>query len=397
MPNIFRAQRQRKPDSRDYGLFVVFTVGTFIQMVLPVNGLIRCGLAIAWAGVLINSAMKHREYHQWQWQGTTKASLLKSILGALIGVCFYPIFVIRSVDHMGVDSVEWSPNTILEYLTQTAQLFSQLLVSTEPLVGFLLIPIGWGIFMVLVNLKVAYLYDDDFQKDCNEAQSSEQRKANSISISSRSANRIMAARFFYARPFVLSKQRNLVRISFYKISSQDISENVFAVAFSCLIFLFFVAGAVNMVRFGLLEPTYGDSMASATETSAMIGAMLIPCFFFVVGALLFWVLFVSHFFAIRTIEFRSDKLIMRESVLGFSRRLLRVYVDDLQPLVERRRSTKIPEVRNTALIIDHRGRQVEIAGQLLPEAMDSVQNTYDIYCESDFNQFYNEAQPVLIS
>ena len=88
---------------------------------------------------------------------------------------------------------------------------------------------------------------------------------------------------------------------------------------------------------------------------------------------------------------------MRESVLGFSRRLLRVYVDDLQPLVERRRSTKIPEVRNTALIIAHRGRQVEIAGQLLPEAMDSVQKTYDIYCESDFNQFYNEAQPVLIS
>ena len=285
MPNIFRAQRQRKPDSRDYGLFVVFTVGTFIQMVLPVNGLIRCGLAIAWAGVLINSAMRHREYHQWQWQGTTKASLLKSILGALIGVCFYPIFVIRSVDHMRVDSVEWSPNTVLEYLTQTAQLFSQLLVSTEPIVGFLLIPIGWGVFMVLVNLKVAYLYDDDFQKDCNEAQSSEQRKARSISISSRSANRIMAARFFYARPFILSKQRNLVRISFYKISSQDISENFFAVALSCLIFLFFVAGAVNMVRFGLLEPTYGDSMASATETSAMIGAMLIPCFFFVVGAL----------------------------------------------------------------------------------------------------------------
>lgn len=395
MSNFFRAKSQKKPDSRDYGLFIVFMVGTFFHMLLPipVNGFIRCGLATAWAGILMNFAMKHRAYHQWQWQGATKNDVLKSICGFLMGCCFYPIFVVRIVNHMSVDVTEWAPNTFPEYFTQTARLFSQLLVSTDPTVSFLLLPIGSGLFMALVNLKIACLYNEEFLNDCQEKKHNDQRK--SSSISSASANRIMAARFFSARPFILSKRNNIVRISFYKISSQDINENIVAVIFSCFLFLFFIVGSVNMFRFGLLESIQDESLLPEAR-SFVIAAGIFQCSIFVAGALMFWVLGVNHFFAIRTIDFRADKLIMRESILGISRRLLRVHFKDLCPLVEERKSTKIPEVRNTALLISRRGKKIELAGQLLPEAMNIVQSTYDTYRESDFHQFYDDIESILI-
>lgn len=393
MFKLFKAKSQRNPDSRDYQLFIVFAVGTAAHIMLPINGFIRCGITIAWAGILVDAAIKDRVRHQWQWRGATKTNVLKSTCGALLGCCFYISFVIQSVNRMAVRVTEWSPNTLLEYFTQTTRLFSQLLVSTDPIVSFLLLPVGWGIFMALVNLKIAYLYNENFLNDCQEKKHDEQK--NPSSVSPASVNRIMAARFFRTRPFVLSKRGNLVRISFYKISPQDIHQNIVTVAFSCFIFLFSIVGAVNMVRFGLLESLQDDSIVPEARP-VIIAASIFPCFILIVMALLFWMLFIRHFFAIRVIEFRDKKLIIRESTLGFSRRLLQVHIKDLRSLVEKRRNTKIPEVRNTALLISQSGKQIEIASHLLPEAMNIVQSTYDKYRESDFHQFYDETQPILI-
>mgnify|MGYP001793838021 CR=1 FL=1 len=168
-----------------------------------------------------------------------------------------------------------------------------------------------------------------------------------------------------------------------------------ATGLACFVFLFFVAGVVNMFRFGLQDSIQNDAVLPNAR-SILLWAGIFQCSIFVVMALMVWLLFISHLFAVRTIYFGANKLVMRESVLGFSRRLLRIHVDNLRPLVEEPRSTKIPDIRNTALLISRRGKQVELAGQLLPEAMDIVQTTYDVYRNSDFHRFYAETQPIYV-
>ncbi|NEQ44223.1 MAG: hypothetical protein F6K00_11980 [Leptolyngbya sp. SIOISBB] len=87
---------------------------------------------------------------------------------------------------------------------------------------------------------------------------------------------------------------------------------------------------------------------------------------------------------------------MGEAIFGRYRKLFSICKTDLLPLTQKQRKTTVPKVVNAALIIQRRGRDVELAGHLLPEAMAAVQDVYDRYRTSPFSRFYSETQPLYL-
>jgi hypothetical protein len=106
-----------------------------------------------------------------------------------------------------------------------------------------------------------------------------------------------------------------------------------------------------------------------------------------------WYFTIRPFFVKKILDFKPGKLVVGEMTFGFYRKLFSIHQSELLPLKQQHRETKTPGVSHTGLLLQRRGRDVEIARHLLPAAMEIVQKTYDRYRTDTFNNFYNNTQP----
>jgi hypothetical protein len=122
-------------------------------------------------------------------------------------------------------SIKWTTNHFLEVFPEAIRVFPALLNSTSSLVSFLLIPCGWIIFQILVTLRIAYLSEQEFLKDCNQQNIFSHQPHRQILHSTQEKPRSLTKTvtdFFTSRSFTLQKKSGFVRIEFYIVSSQDI-------------------------------------------------------------------------------------------------------------------------------------------------------------------------------
>ena len=59
-------------------------------------------------------------------------------------------------------------------------------------------------------------------------------------------------------------------------------------------------------------------------------------------------------------------------------------------------STRVPKVINKSLRIYYKRRNIELAGDLLPEAINAVKDTYDRYRNSKFSDFYDRTKELYL-
>jgi hypothetical protein len=69
---------------------------------------------------------------------------------------------------------------------------------------------------------------------------------------------------------------------------------------------------------------------------------------------------------------------------------------DLIPLREQQKQTTVPEVKNSVLLMQRHGKEIELAGHLLPGAMELTQQIYADYRISTFSHFYDKIRPIYL-
>ncbi len=367
-----------------------------VQMLLPINGIPKVILTIFWGGVLVNFAIRYRQKYQWQWQGLTSLNLLKAIGVFSVGL-FGLVPFVMSVGYRFIDDKEWIPDYSWKIIPEAVRVFSALSISTSPIVTLCLIPFVWLIFYTLVMLKIAYLSEGKFLEDCQVKDisvSHHPQKMAELSGVKKSKSWIGTMdNFLTLRPFILQKNIDSVSIEFYKISSQDLQQNFAVLCMFLVFFLFSLYGLVQIVVFGL--PAYMETTQPENFPLILLvwgfQVLTFSVFCFVIWYRVMRILFVK-----RVCHFTVDKLVVGDLIFGGYRKRFSISQTDLLPLQERRAKTTIPEVRNATLQIYHQGKYKELAGQLLPEAMEIIQAVYKRYCTSTFNRFYCETQPVYL-
>jgi hypothetical protein len=388
-------QRHKKSSSFDTKLAFAFFLGLMIQISLPINGVIRIFFAMVVFGYLTKFAIKYREKYQWRWQGLTAFNLFRSFAILIFG-CYwlsrYIVGVSKYINHS--KGILDNP---LDVFQEAIHVLPALLASTDPAFVYCLIPCGWLIFYLLVSLKLAYLSEEEFLKDCLRKDTSIVLTPNQINKSYRNTQAksifVIARDFFTSRPFIVKKDLDSVRVEFFKISSQDIRvKSDFIIYMS--IFSFFCIFGLSEMLVGAFKGylDYPDSPEYVKYIS--LTSILLTILLMILVPAWIWNGMFRIIFTKRIIEFNAKELVVSEKLLGKSFKIFGIDQKNLLPLIEIKKRTDIPEVKNSALFIQKRGGGEELAGQLLPEAMEMLQNIYDLYRISAFNSFYVEIKPV---
>lgn len=391
------SRSQKAPSSFDNQLFIVFFVGMMPQMLLPINGIARCALAAVWIAILVRFAIQHRQRHQWQWPGITTPALLKSVGTFIFGLwCIIP-FIVSAANGFLLDK-DWIPSHPLGAFSEIAHLFPELMMSKHPIIIFCLIPCIWLIFSIMAELKIAYLSEEEFLKDCRKRDFpvSHKKMETDKSIKESKSRSFFGSiiNLFKNRPFILKKEFDAVRIDFYLISTQDLQANPGLIALTAVFFFFSLFGLVQILVFGLSE--YLRNIESSEHIPAVLIAWIIQVLIFSLIPYFIWKSFMHTLFVRRIIDFNAKELIVGESLFGRYRRVFSIGRADLLPLEQRQKQITVPRVSNAALIIQRRGKDMELAGHLLPEAMTAVQDVYDRYRTSTFSRFYSETRPLYL-
>ena len=390
--------RSQKPNSSfDYQLFLIFFFGMMPQMLLPINGITRCILTAVWVGILVRFAIQHRQKHYWQWQGITLSTLSKGIMVLIFWAgCIVPL--IASTANGFLLDKDWAPSHPLAAFSEVAHLFPELMISRSPITTFCLIPCGWLIFSVMVELKIAYVSEEDFLKDCpkQDVARFRHRTATDSLVDEQSQKSFIGSivSLFKARPFTLRREAESVSINFYLISIQDLQANPGLVAMGITFLFFSLFGTVQIFLLGLYD--YFQSGESSEYALAILGAWVTQALIFLILSYVLWKTYIRTFFVRKIIEFKAYELIVGESLFGRYRKLFSIGKSALLPLEQRQKQTTVPRVSNAALIMQRRGKDVELAGHLLPEAMAAVQDVYDRYRTSNFSRFYSETKPLYL-
>ncbi|NEQ44224.1 MAG: hypothetical protein F6K00_11985 [Leptolyngbya sp. SIOISBB] len=239
---------QKPPSSFDYQLFIVFCFGMMPQMLLPINGIARCVLTAIWVGILVHFAIQHRQKHQWQWQGITLSTLLKSIGILIFGLwCISP--VIASAANMSLVGQDWTPSHPIDPFSEIVHLFPELMMTKDPITSFCMIPCIGLIFFVLAELKIAYLSEEEFLKDCikKNIPTVRSRVIPDLIEDQQPKSFIQAlVNLFKLRPFLLNKEIGSVNIDFYLISSQDLQASFFILIIALVFFIFACFGLAQI-------------------------------------------------------------------------------------------------------------------------------------------------------
>lgn len=147
-----------------------------------------------------------------------------------------------------------------------------------------------------------------------------------------------------------------------------------------------------MVVFAL--PEY---LSNVENSQQKIVSLLIWFFLtlpFAVVTFFIWNPWLKAIFVRTVIEFNPDKIIVWEQAFGSQRKILSISQSDLLPLQEKKINTQVPQVRNSSLCIRYRRKNIELAGHLLPKAMDTVRDTYDCYRNNSFSYFYSQVKNI---
>ena len=389
-----KTKRDFSFSSFDCQLLIVFIFGMFLQILLPINGIIRIILTVIFVGCLTHFAIRHRQHHQWEWIGVSKKNIFFSVV-----YCCFLLSLLGTAIANYFNSIKSQYVEFWDIFQAVINIIFELLTSNNPVITFILIVLGILIFQLLYIFKVVYLSEENFLKNCygvriNFDTHLEQPKT--IFLWTKIAN------FFVSRPFIVQKEIDFIRIKFYKISSQKLKANsstvsLFFLFFTFLIFGLFVA-LYNFTRILLVDlPNSSNDLQSTNNISVTILFFGIQVLSLVVLSNFFWNSLIKIFFIEKVIDFKSKELIVGKTVLGFYTQLFSIEHNNLLSLKEKSKPIKISEVRNSSLLIRYRNKEHELVGHLLPEAMDTIQEIYDRYRKSSFTSFYDQTTPLYLT
>ncbi|PSB54562.1 hypothetical protein [Chamaesiphon polymorphus] len=378
----------RKNPSFDSKLFTVFEIGTIAQVLLPIGGISRLVIAALWGGFLLQFAIAHRRKHQWQWRGCNFFNALQSLCVLGFGV-YFCLTVVRSFSKISSSRTRQSIEllNITETFSAGINALPALITGERNhLLSFLLIHVGAILLYALVCLRIAYLSQDEFLKDCQQPQRDRvdplsMQQFNGSIESSRSIGSIWS--FFTSRPFIVEKTDDSVRVEFYKISDRDIQANFPLIGVCLLFFCASLYGIFNTVFIAIATPTT-QNLPHSLKLIAFLAPLFPYTIFALISCYALHLLFVK-----KIVEYKENVLTVGETILGHYRQLFTIDRQDLLPLEEKQKDARVPGVVNSVLLVSQRGRYREIAGHLSPEAMENFKEIYECFrTSSHFNSFY---------
>ena len=293
----------------------------------------------------------------------------------------------------GGTEFNWQPNNRFnpfETISEAIKIFPEFIGNPEHnfYLGFFCLMVSSIVFNILVACKVIYLSEKEFLKDCQKTNLIKTDKGlNSNNSSSLNSSTAKITAFFLDRPFIVDKQQDAVKITFNKVSTYDLKANFGLFLFMLLFFLGAIYGLVIMVIFALLE--YLNNAENSQQQIALLFAGSFQTLTFAVVAFFIWNPWLKAVFIKTVIEFNQNNIVVWEQAFGSRHKILSIPQSDLLELQEKQVNTQVPQVENTSLRIRYRRKNIELAGHLLPEAMNAVREIYDRYRNSNFDEFYD--------
>lgn len=401
--------KKRDLSSFDYLLMLGFSILGFfsivISVILSLKGIVSVFIILFSAIIVINLGIKHRIKHQWRWQRVRGKELYKAIAFTTLYLVMIPRWIVHSFHGTsrvnGRGQFNWQPEhpfNLLEYINEAIEVLPKLISSSEHNIqlGFLCLMIMMAIFYLLLFWKVTYLSEKEFLEYCknpNPIKFAEPKSYKSnLSKSNSPIARITS--FFSDRPFIRRKQHNAIEIEFHRVTAYDLKANFAVVIFLLLFCIAALWGAVTMVVFAIPDVIKDPEVSE--HLSILIPTLALPAIFMMAIAFFIWNNYLKQIFIRLILKFERDKFIVTEQAFGSKSEIINISKLDLPSLQEKQENTQVPQVKNTSLRIRHRGKNIEIAGHLLPEAMNIVQATYDRYRNSEFNNFYLQTENIFL-
>ena len=371
-----------------------------VSVALSFGGMTTAITILLIAALFINLGIKHRIKHQWRWQGVKGKDLYKAI--ALVPIFIFMLANISVSLFYGMNrdngrtEFNWQPDNHFnpfETISEAIKIFPKFISSPEHsfYLGLFCLMSSCIIFNLLVALKVTYLSEKEFIKDCQNPHvkaDSSQRNSNDRRQSNSLINRIV--NYFLSRPFILNKQQDTVKITFSKVTTYDLKANFGLILFLFVFFIAAIYGSVMMIAFGV--PEYINNSDNPEQQISRLVAGSFQVIMFTGVAFFIWNPWLRAIFVRTVIEFNPEEITVWEQAFGSQRKILSIYQPDLLPLQEKQVNTQVPEVENASLRIRYRRRNIELAGHLLPKAMDAVRDTYYRYRSNSFNDFYAKTE-----
>jgi hypothetical protein len=381
--------------SFDQKLLAAFMVGTFLQIIIPINGICRISLIICLTGILIYLSLAHRRKYQWEWKGIKIANLgyaLPAIgfLGSIVQI-LNPNRLNISPKHSHLlkemTLVFWGKDAnFLDFLMNNNILLNMCFV-------FCTICFASGIFYCLAILGIVYTLESEFLKDCQNPDIDRPIGYRQVSTFLPKQQSYFSIRsitsFFTSRPFLVNKHPDQISIEFYKISSQDLRASWMIL----VIPLFFLVASVYGACMQWMLVSQVSQVNPMNGLSTVLYIMPVIPVIFALG--------ISYFVFVRLFDkrinyFQEHDLIIKDVRLGRSRTIATFHREELIELIEKSSNTNIPHINNSKLGVRCRGRYLELAGQLLPESMETFQKIYNQYRTTPFTEFYQEINPIHI-
>lgn len=397
--------KKQAPASFDKQVVSVFSFLAFFPVIITSalgNGLYALLVILVLGGIAAKVLIQHRIKHKWYWQKPQGKELLKSI-GLTLLSFFVWANILVNVYHganrnSGRTEFNWQPDNRfnpLEVFREAINILPQLISNPEQGINF-----GMFIFFSIIILiqilffwKILYLTEQEFLKHCQ----CPNPPKSVLSLSSNQNRSRGIFTFFSHRPFILKKEANSVVIQFSRVTAYDIKANfmllmflaLFCVAafYGCLATVFWIIP--DVMRDITNEPKIQENLASPLLLLFVLGFPGL-----IQGGLAYflWQKCLRHIFTTVTIRFTENELVVIERIFGMRSQIANLSPSALLPLEEKKENTQVPHVRNTSLKMRYRRKNIELAGHLLPQAMDLVRDTYNRYCHDSFSTFYHQTK-----
>ncbi|MEL6441407.1 MAG: hypothetical protein AAFQ80_19405 [Cyanobacteria bacterium J06621_8] len=353
-------------------------------------------------GIAAKILIQHRKKHKWHWQVPQGKKLLASIGLTLISFLMVANIIVNlyhgSNRDNGRTEFNWQPENRfnpIEVFREAIDILPRLIENPEQNIyfGIFVFVSAIALIQILYAWKILYLNEQEFFQHCECSNPPK-------SISFRPNNQGQPkgiSNFFCYRPFILKKEANSVVIQFSKVTAYDIKANFMLLAFLAVFCLAAFYGCLATIFMTL--PSVMNDITNDPKIPKDIASPLLLFFIFgfpglIQGGIAYflWQKYLRYVFTTVIIRFSENELIVMEKAFGMRSQIANLSPSALLPLKEKRENTEVPDVRNTSLKMRYRRKNIALAGHLLPQAMDLVQDTYDRYRHDPFNTFYDQTK-----
>ena len=205
---------------------------------------------------------------------------------------------------------------------------------------------------------------------------------------------------FFSHPFILRKETNSIVLQFSKVITYDIKLKLISTTA--------IATFILITLYRVLMPFWGiaEIIPDLVKDPIDLGGLAFLLFLLTLLSLPILVLAVLVYFLLRQsleymfttvrVGFTENELIVVKKVFGIGLQVAKLSPSELLPREEKRVNTQFPNVRNSLLKMHYRRKKLELAGHLLPPAMDLVKDTYDRYRRDSSSTFYSQTQEACI-